>query len=186
MRFTDLCIKRPVLAIVISALILVFGLRSMNLLPIQQYPSVQTAVVQIGTTFMGADPETIAAFITTPLENAVSQVNGIDYMTSSSAQNNSNILANLILNYDPDKALTEIAAQATTVQNQLPEGAQIPQITITVGESIASMYIGFYSNVLPSYRINDYVLRVVQPQLQAVSGVQEASILGNFQIALRE
>ncbi|OGO94086.1 MAG: multidrug efflux protein [Coxiella sp. RIFCSPHIGHO2_12_FULL_44_14] len=185
MRFTDLCIKRPVLAIVISALILVFGLRSMNLLPIQQYPSVQTAVVQIGTTFMGADPETIAAFITTPLENAVSQVNGIDYMTSSSAQNNSNILANLILNYDPDKALTEIAAQATTVQNQLPEGAQIPQITITVGESIASMYIGFYSNVLPSYRINDYVLRVVQPQLQAVSGVQEASILGNFQIALR-
>lgn len=185
MRLTDLCIKRPVLAIVISAFIFVLGLRSIGVLPIQQYPTVQSAVVQINTTFMGADPATVASFITSPLENAVAQVNGIDYMTSSSAQNTSSILANLVLNYDPDKALTEISAQATTVLNQLPEGAQIPAITITVGQSIDSMYIGFYSDSLTSYQINDYVLRVVQPQLQAVQGVQQAAILGNSQIALR-
>ena len=116
MSFTDLCIKRPVLAIVISAVILVLGISfRFGLLPVQQYPTVNSSVISINTTYMGADPDTVAAFITTPLENAIAQVNGIDYMTSSSAQNISTILCNLNLNYDPDKALTEVNAQISTV-----------------------------------------------------------------------
>ena len=103
-NFTDLCIKRPVLAIVISALIFILGLRALIMLPIQQFPTVTSAVVQVITIFTGADPETVAAFITTPLENSVAQVNGIDYMTSSSTQNVSTINANTLLDYDPDKA----------------------------------------------------------------------------------
>ena len=185
LRFTERCIRHPVLAIVISALILVLGLRSVFLLPIQQYPSIQSAVIQVSTLFVGADPETMAAFVTTPIENAISQVNGIDYMTSSSAQNTSVILANVVLDYDADKVLTETSAQVTGIINQLPTGTQYPKLSITIGESISSMYIGFYSDVLPSNKINDYMLRVVQPQLQAVQGVQQASILGNLQISLR-
>lgn len=185
MRFTDRCIRHPVLSIVISALILVLGVRSAFLLPIQQYPTIQSAVISVTTMFTGADPETMAAFITTPLENAISQVNGIDYITSSSSQNNSVILANVLLNYDADKVLTEASAQVTGVIYQLPAGSQYPQLTITVGQSINSMYLGFYSDEIPSNQINDYLLRIVQPAIQAVQGVQQAIILGNLQIALR-
>ncbi len=185
MAFTDIFIKRPVLSIVISAMILVLGIRSIGLLPIQQYPTVQTAVISISTAYTGADPATIAAYITTPLENAIAQANGIDYMTSSSAQNSSTILVNLLLNYDADKALTEINTQVNSVLNQLPKSAQLPSLTITIGQSVDSMYLGFYSKSLASNQINDYLLRAVQPKLQAVHGVQQASILGNNQFALR-
>ncbi len=184
-NFTELCIQRPVLAIVISALIFVLGLRAMVTLPIQQFPTILSSVIQISTVYTGADPETVAAFITTPLENAAAQVNGIDYMTSSSSQNVSTINANIDLNYDPDKALTEISAQVSTVLSQLPEETQQPGISITVGQTIDPMYIGFYSDILSSPQVNDYVLRVAQPQIQAVQGVQQAKILGDFQIALR-
>jgi len=183
--FTDIFIKRPVLSIVVSLFILVMGLRSIGVLPIQQFPSVESAVIQIQTTFQGADPATIASFITTPLENAIAQTNGIDYMTSSSTQNTSMILANLLLNWDPDKALTEISAQVSTVLNQLPKNSQLPQLTVSVAQSIDPMYIGYYSNVLPSNAINDYLLRVVQPKVQAVHGVQQAQILGQRQYAMR-
>ena len=119
------------------------------------------------------------------MENAIAQAHGIDYMTSSSGQNISNIQVNLLLNYDPDKALTEVNTQVGTALNQLPRTAQFPTLKITVGESIASMYIGFYSDYLQSNQINDYILRVVQPKLQAINGVQQASIIGNYQFALR-
>ena len=185
MNITDIFIKRPVLAIVLSALILVLGIRSVGLLPIQQYPTIESAVITVTTNFIGADPETIAAFITAPLENAIAQSNGIDYMTSSSGQNVSNIQVNLLLNYNADNALTEVNTQVNSALNQLPTNAQLPGLQITVGQSIASMYLGFYSNELASNQINDYLLRVVQPKLQAVHGVQQASILGNNQFALR-
>ena len=184
-NFTDIFIKRPVLATVISAFIFVLGIRSIGSLSIQQYPTVESAVITISTSFTGADPATIAAFITTPLENAIAQANGIDYLASNSTQNTSMIQANLLLNYDPDKSLTEVNTQVNTVLNQLPSGSQMPVITITPGQSIDSMYLGFYSDELDQSKINDYLLRVVQPKLQSVSGVQQAQILGNNQFALR-
>lgn len=185
MRFTDLYIRKPVYAIVISLVILVLGIRAVGSLSVQQYPTIESAVITVNTTYTGASPDTIAAFITTPLEQAIAQANGIDYMTSSSTQNTSMIQANLLLNYDPDKALTEINTQVNTVLNQLPEGSQLPEITVTLGETMDSMYIGFNSNSIPENQITDYLLRAVQPKLQAVHGVQTAEVLGNSQIALR-
>jgi multidrug efflux pump len=185
MKFTDLFIKRPVLATVVSLLILVLGLRSGGVLPVRQYPLVQNAVVTVSTTYYGADPALVAGFITAPLENSIAQANGIDYLTSSSMLSVSTIQANLRLNYDPNKALTEINTRVTAVLNQLPRDAQQPVITIAVGETIDSMYIGFSSKELPTNKITDYLIRVVQPKLQAVDGVQVAEILGQRKFALR-
>jgi multidrug efflux pump len=184
-NFTDLFIKRPVLATVVSLLILVLGLRSVGLLPVRQYPATQNAVVTVTTVYTGADPSLVAGFITTPLENSIAQANGIDYLTSSSRQSVSTILANLRLNYDPNKALTEINTRVNAVLNQLPKDTLQPVITIAIGETIDSMYIGFYSKELPTNKITDYLIRVVQPKLQAVEGVQTAEILGKRQFALR-
>ncbi len=185
MKFTDLFIKRPVLATVVSLLILVLGLRSVGVLPVRQYPLIQNAVVTVTTTYFGADPALVAGFITTPLENSIAQANGIDYLTSTSMLSVSTIQASLRLNYDPNKALTEINTRVNAVLNQLPKDAQQPVITIAVGETIDSMYIGFYSKVLPTNKITDYLIRVVQPKLQAVDGVQTAEILGQRRFALR-
>jgi multidrug efflux pump len=185
MHFTDLFIKRPVLATVVSLLILVLGLRSIGLLPVRQYPLIQNAVVTVQTVYYGADPALVAGFITTPLENSIAQANGIDYLTSTSALSVSTIQASLRLNYDPNKALTEINTRVNAVLNQLPRDAQQPVITIAIGETIDSMYIGFYSKALPTNSITDYLIRVVQPKLQAVDGVQTAEILGQRRFALR-
>lgn len=185
MNITAIFIKRPILAIVLSTFILVLGLRSIGLLPIQQYPSLESAVITVNTAFTGADPETISAFITSPLEQSIAQANGIDYMTSSSGQNNSNIQINLLLNWNPDEALTEVNTRVNAVLNQLPKNSQMPTLSITVGQSINSMYLAFYSKLLKSNQIYDYLLRVVQPKIQAVHGVQQANILGNNQFALR-
>jgi multidrug efflux pump len=185
MQFTDIFIKRPVLATVISLLLLVLGLRSINLLPIMQYPFTQNAIVTVSTTYTGADPDIIAGFITTPLENSIAQANGIDYMTSISTSSTSIITVNLLLNYDPLKALSDITTKVNAVLNQLPKNSQQPVITVSVGQTISSMYIGFYSEDLPINKITDYLLRVVQPKLQAVNGVQNAQILGNQTFALR-
>lgn len=185
MRVTDLFIRTPVLSIVISLMILVLGARSLTSLSVQQYPTIESAVITIQTAYTGASPDTIAAFITTPLEQAIAQANGIDYMTSNSTQNFSMIQANLLLNYDPDKALTEINTQVNSVLNQLPSGSQQPALSVTVGESIDSMYIGFSSTSIKANQITDYLLRAVQPKLQAINGVQSATVLGSSQIALR-
>jgi multidrug efflux pump len=185
MHFTDLFIRRPVLATVISLMILVLGLRSVFLLPVREFPETQNAVVTVATTYTGADPALVAGFITTPLENSIAQANGIDYLTSSSAQSISTINANLRLNYDPNKALTEINTKVNAVLNQLPRESQQPVLTIAIGETIDSMYIGFYSTVLSTTQITDYLIRVVQPKLQTVDGVQTAEILGKHQFALR-
>ncbi len=185
MKFTDLFIRRPVLATVVSLLILVLGLRSIGLLPARQYPVTQNAVVTVSTTYFGADPALVAGFITTPLETAISQASGIDYLSSTSLLGVSTIQAYLRLNYDADKALTEISAKVNAVLNQLPREAQQPVLTLQTGETIDSMYIGFYSTALPTNKITDYLIRVVQPRLQTVPGVQTAEILGERQFALR-
>ncbi|GAB7129664.1 efflux RND transporter permease subunit [Silvimonas sp. JCM 19000] len=185
MRFTDIFIRRPVLATTLSLLILVLGLRSLQMLPIRQYPKTENAVININTTYTGADPELVAGFITTPLENSIAQAEGIDYMTSTSTQGSSSISATLRLNYDGNKALTEITSKVNAVLNQLPPESQQPVISISVGDTIDSMYIGFYSKALPPNKITDYLIRVVQPKLQAVDGVQQAEILGERRFAMR-
>ena len=143
MQFTDIFIKRPVLSMVLSLLIMVLGLRSIEQLPIRQYPMMQNAMITVTTAYVGADPELIAGFITTPLENSISQANGIDHMSSSSSLGVSTINATLLLNYDTNKALTDINTKVNAVINQLPRESQQPIISVSVGESIDSMYIGF-------------------------------------------
>lgn len=185
MKFTDIFIKKPVLATVVSLVLLVLGLRSITNLPVLQYPRTENAVVTVTTAYYGADAELIAGFITTPLENAISQANGIDYMTSTSNTGISTIIANLRLNMNSNDALTEITAKVNSVLNQLPPEAQNPVISVKIGETTDSMYIGFSSDVLPANSITDYLLRSVQPRLQSVSGIQLAEILGGKNFALR-
>ena len=185
MRFTDVFVRRPVLALVVSALILVLGLRSMMSLPILQYPRTQNAVVTVSTTYAGADPEIIAGFITPPLETSIAQANGIDYMTSTSGTGLSTITVNLRLNYDSGRALTEITTQVNAIINQLPSGTEQPSISLDVGQTIDSMFIGFDSSALTPSQVTDYLVRVVQPKLQAVQGVQTAELLGARKFALR-
>jgi multidrug efflux pump len=185
MNFTDIFIRRPVLATVVSLTILVLGLRAYQVLPILQYPRTQNAVVNVTTIYYGADPDVVAGFITTPLENAIAQANGIDYMTSVSQNGVSTITVYLRLNYDADKALTEINTKVNSVVSQLPMGSQQPILTVKIGQSIDAMYIGFNSDVLAANQITDYLVRVVQPKLQAVAGVQTAELLGQKVFALR-
>jgi len=142
MNFTDIFIRRPVLAIVVSLLILVLGLRSLFSLPINQYPHTQNAVVTVSTTYFGADAQTVAGFITQPLESAIAQAQGIDYLSSSSATGVSTITATLRLNYDANRALTEINTQVNSVKNQLPSQAQQPVLTVQTGQTTDAMYIG--------------------------------------------
>ena len=132
-------------------------------LPVLQYPRTQNAVVTVATTYAGADADIIAGFITTPLESAIAQASGIDYMTSTSQTGLSTITVNLRLNYDSGKALTEINTKVNSVINQLPSGAQQPVLTVKVGQTIDSMYIGFSSDAVAANQITDYLTRVVQP-----------------------
>ncbi len=185
MKFTDIFISRPVLATVVSLMILVVGLRAAGSLPILQYPRTENAVVTVSTIYYGADPDIVAGFITTPLENAIAQANGIDYMTSTSQSGVSTITVNLRLNYDSDKALTEINTKVNSVLNQLPAGSQQPVLSVKIGQTIDAMYIGFKSDVVAPNKITDYLVRVVQPKLQAVQGVQTAELLGAKNLALR-
>jgi len=185
MQFTDIFIRRPVLASVISLLIFVLGLRAYGALPILQFPRTENAVVTVTTIYYGADPDVVAGFITTPLENAIAQANGIDYMSSTSLSGTSTITVTLRLNYDADKALTEINTKIASVLNQLPQGTLHPALVVKIGQSIDAMYIGFNSDTLAPNQITDYLTRVVQPKLQAVPGVQTAELLGQKVFALR-
>jgi multidrug efflux pump len=185
MNFTDLFIRRPVLATTVSLMILVLGLRALAVLPVLQFPRTENAVVTVTTTYYGADPDIVAGFITTPLENAIAQADGIDYMSSTSQTSVSTITVNLRLNYDADKAMTEITTKVSSVLNQLPTGTQQPVLTVKIGQTFDAAYIGFKSEVLGQNQITDYLLRVVQPKLQAIEGVQTAEIVGQQNFALR-
>lgn len=185
MKFTDLFIKKPVLAIVVSLLILVLGIKAVSSLTVRQYPETENATVTISTTYYGANAQTMAGFITQPLEQAVSQAQGIDYLSSTSVAGVSTITATLRLNYDANRALTEITTQVNSVKNQLPTQAQQPVLTVQTGETIDAMYMGFYSDVLPTNNITDYLSRVVKPKLDSIAGVQTAELLGARNFALR-
>jgi multidrug efflux pump len=185
MNFTDIFIKRPVLATVVSLMILVIGLRAATSIPVLQFPRTENAVVNVTTAYYGADPDVVAGFITTPLEGAVAQANGIDYMTSQSSAGVSQITARLRLNYDYNTAMAEISSKIDSVTDRLPPQAQKPVISVQVGQNVASMYIGFFSKTLNPNQMTDYLVRVVQPQIQATPGVKTVDIFGAQNFALR-
>ena len=185
MKFTEIFIRRPVLSAVVSLLMLVLGLRAIFQLPVTQYPKTQSAVITVTTDYYGADAQTVAGFITQPLEAAIAQAQGIDYMSSSSSTGSSVITATLRLNYNANRALTEISAQVNAVRNQLPPQSQLPVIQLAKTETADTMYIGYFSKVIPTNALTDFLLRVVQPELNAIPGVQNAEILGGRTFALR-
>src|SRR3954464_10944000 len=177
MKLTDLFVKRPVLSIVVSLVILIAGLQSIRSLSVRQYPRSDIAVVQVTTAYVGANADLVRGFITTPLERVIASSDGIDYMESSSAQGLSTITIHLKLNYDTSAALTQIQAKVAQVKNDLPPESQAPVIELqTADDRFAAMYLGFSSNQLDQNQITDYLSRVVQPRLSAISGVQRAEI----------
>src|ERR1700716_172026 len=186
MKFTDLFIKRPVLAIVVSLVILIAGLQAIRSLSVRQYPRSDIAVVQVTTVYVGANADLVRGFITTPLERVIASADGIDYMESSSAQGLSTITVHLKLNYDTNAALTQIQAKVAQVRNDLPPEAEAPIIELeTADNQFAAIYFGFSSTDLDPNQITDYLTRVVQPKLSAISGVQRADILGARTFAMR-
>src|SRR5437868_7290504 len=186
MKFTDLFIKRPVLAIVVNLVILIAGLQSIRSLSVRQYPRSDIAVVSVTTSYVGANADLVRGFITTPLERVIASADGIDYMESSSAQGLSTISVHLKLNYDTNAALTQIQAKVAQVRNDLPPEAEAPVIDLqTADNQFAAMYLGFSSKDLDQNQITDYLTRVVQPRLSAISGVQRADILGDRTFAMR-
>jgi multidrug efflux pump len=186
MKLTDLFIRRPVLAIVVNLVILIAGLQSIRSLSIRQYPRSDVAVINVTTVYVGANAELVRGFITTPLERVIASADGIDFMESSSSQGVSTITAHLKLNFDTNVALTQIQAKVAQVRNNLPPEAEAPVISLETADSqFAGMYIGFYSKDLDPNQMTDYLTRVVQPKLTAVSGVQRADIFGDRTFAMR-
>src|SRR5262245_2139142 len=186
MKFTDLFVKRPVLAIVVNLVILIAGLQSIHALSVRQYPRSDIAVVKIATVYVGANADLVRGFITTPLERVIASADGIDYIESSSAQGLSTITVHLKLNYDTNAALTQIQAKVAQVRNDLPPESEAPIIELeTADNQFAAMYLGFSSDNLDQNQITDYLTRVVQPKLSSIQGVQRAEILGGRTFAMR-
>jgi multidrug efflux pump len=186
MKFTDLFVRRPVLALVVNLAILIAGLQSIRSLSVRQFPRSDIAVVKVTTAYIGANADLVRGFITTPLERVIASADGIDYIESSSAQGASTITVHLRLNYDTNAALTQIQAKVAQVRNDLPPEAQAPVIEVeTADTQFAAMYLGFSSKDLDQNQITDYLTRVVQPKLSAIKGVQRADILGGRTFAMR-
>lgn len=186
MKFTDLFIRRPVLAMVVNLLIIIAGLQAIASLNVRQYPRNENAAITVTTVYIGASAQLVRGFITTPLERAIAAADGIDYIESQSSQGVSTIRARLDLNYDPIKALAEISSKVGQVRNDLPPEAEVPVINIESAESqFASAYLSFTSDVLKQNEITDYLVRLVQPRLTAIEGIQRADILGARVFAMR-
>ncbi|MBI4914820.1 MAG: efflux RND transporter permease subunit [Acidobacteria bacterium] len=186
MRFTDLFVRRPVLAVVVNLVILIAGLQAVRSLSVRQYPRSDIAVVRVTTAYIGANADLVRGFISTPLERVIASADGIDYMESSSAQSISTITVHLKLNYDTNAALTQIQAKVAQVRNDLPPEAEAPVIELeTADNQFAAMYLGFAAKDLDQNQITDYLTRVVQPKLSAISGVQRAEIFGDRTFAMR-
>ena len=195
--FTDLFIKRPVLAMVVSFIILIAGskallpilfpnLQGLGGLNVRQYPRSDIASIQVSTVYVGADAELVRGFITTPLERAIAAADGIDYIQSQSKQSLSTITARLKLNYDANKALSDISSKVDAIRRDLPPEAEIPVIEIQSADTqFASCYLSFGSDILQPNEVTDYLVRLVQPRLTAVGGVQKADILGGRYFAMR-
>ncbi len=185
MKFTDLFIRRPILSVVVSLLILLIGLRALMEMPIRQYPQLKNTVITVTTSYAGASPDLMQGFIATPIEQAVSSAEGIDYLTSSSTQGQSVVTAYIRLNFDPNVAMTDVMAKVQQVKYQLPREANDPVILKSTGESTSILYMGFSSPELSGAAISDYLTRVVQPDLSTVDGVARAQILGGQTFAMR-
>ncbi len=186
MKFTDIFIHRPVLATVVSLLIIIAGVQAAFTLSVRQYPRSDNAMVTVTTTYVGASAELVRGFVTTPLERAIAAADGIDYIQSQSTQNLSTINVRLKLNYDPIKALSEIGSRVDQVRGDLPPEAEIPILNVESADSqFASAYLSFTSEDLAQNQITDYLLRVVQPRLSALPGVQKADVLGARTFAMR-
>src|SRR6266542_3501590 len=185
MALTDIFIKRPVLSVVVSLLILLIGLRAASVLPIRQYPKLSNTVVNVTTVYPGASANLIQGFITTPIEQAVASAEGVDYITSSSVQGTSTIHVYVKLNFDTNQALTEVLAKVNSVRYLIPKESNDPIVTKTTGQTTAVMYLGFSSDELSGAAISDYLTRVVQPLLSTVDGVASADILGGQTFAMR-
>ncbi|HBK57502.1 MAG TPA: multidrug efflux protein [Xanthomonadales bacterium] len=185
MKFTDIFIARPVLASVVSLFILFLGLRAADELNVRQYPELRNAVINVSTAYVGADADLIQGFITTPLEREIASATGIDYLVSSSSPSRSRVSAFLRLDADPNAALTEIAAKVNKLRGELPVEAEDPVVELSQGDATAAMYMSFYSSVLSDSQITDYLVRVVEPKLSTLPGVQRAQILGDRTFAIR-
>ena len=176
---TDIFIRRPVLAVVVNLVILILGLQAIKTLVVREYPRNDNATVTVTTVYVGASADLVRGFITTPLERAIASADGIDYVQSSSTLGLSTITIRLRLNYDATKALAEISSKVDQVRNDLPPEAEVPIINIETADSqFASAYLTFSSDMLLPNQITDYLVRVVQPRLTALEGVQRADILG--------
>ncbi|MDG4475894.1 efflux RND transporter permease subunit [Thiovibrio frasassiensis] len=186
MKFTDIFIRRPVLALVISLLIIIAGLQAMRSLNVRQFPKSENASVTVTTVYVGANADLVRGFITTPLERAIAAADGIDYLQSQSSQGVSAITVRLKLNYDATKALAEISSKVDQVRRDLPPEAEVPVINIESADNqFAAAYLSFTSDVLTQNEITDYLTRVVQPRLSAIQGVQRADIRGGRTFAMR-
>jgi multidrug efflux pump len=184
--FTDIFIRRPVLAVVVNLVILIAGFQAIRSLVVRQYPRSDNATVTVTTVYVGASADLVRGFITTPLERAIAGADGIDYVESNSKLGMSTITARLKLNYDPTKALAEISSKVDQVRNDLPPEAEVPTINIVSADSqFAGAYLSFTSDILEANQITDYLVRVVQPRLSALEGVQRADILGGRTFAMR-
>jgi len=186
MKFTDIFVRRPVLAIVVSLLILIAGIQAIAGLTVRQYPRSDNAEVTITTAYIGASADLVRGFITTPIERAVGGIDGVDYVASSSTQSLSTIRVRLELNYDPIKALSEINSKVAQVRGDLPPEAEVPVIAVESADSaFASAYLSFASDILEPNQVTDFLVRVVQPRLGALDGVQRADVLGARTFAMR-
>ena len=185
MHFTDIFIRRPILALVVSLLILLVGASAIFSLPVRQYPQLENATIMVSTTFPGATQEVMQGFVTTPIAQSISTANGIEYLSSTSTQGKSNVKARLVLNANADRAMTEILAKVQEVKYRLPAGAYDPVITKSTEGGTAAIYVAFYSKTLSIPQVTDFITRVAQPLFTSIPGVSAADILGGQTLAMR-
>ncbi|SVB26383.1 uncharacterized protein METZ01_LOCUS179237, partial [marine metagenome] len=139
----------------------------------------------VSTTYVGAEAGLVQGFITTLLEREIASADGIDYLESSSFYGSSLITAHLQLNYDPYDALTQITSKVNRVRDELPPESEEPVIDVAIGEATAAMYLNFASDTRPANKVTDYLIRLVQPKIEAVPGIQQAPMLGARNFAMR-
>src|SRR4030042_646680 len=186
MKFTDLFIRRPVIAIVVNLVIVIAGLQAIRSLNVRQYPRSENAAVVVTTAYVGPNRQLVRGFVTTPLERVIAAADGVEYIESESKQNLSTITARLKLNHDATRALAEIASKVDQVRGDLPPEAEVPILNVESADTqFAAAYLSFSSEFLRQNEITDYLVRVVQPRLSAIEGVQRADILGARTFAMR-
>ncbi|MGL4446417.1 MAG: efflux RND transporter permease subunit, partial [Shewanella sp.] len=185
MRFTDIFIRRPVLAASISFLLLLLGFNALNKMQVREYPKMTNTVITVTTSYYGADANLIQGFITQPLEQALAQADNVDFMTSDSFLGNSKISVYMKLNTEPNGALADILAKVNSVRSQLPKEAEDPSVEMSTGSQTSVLYISFFSDQINSSQLTDYLERVVKPQLFTIDGVAKVNLYGGIKYAMR-